>query len=275
VDRLGRKLREAREAKGQTLEEAEAVTHIRAHFLELLEAGDFAAFESGHVQVRGFLRIYARYLGLPPEQVLGQYRAEVYGLESPAGKDVEKEDRPEPIQPPDDLTAIQFRPRDIPVSSSLPRWMSVRTVMIVGLVLTILLGILAIVAYMINQPSADETFGRLNRAMSVAIAQAPTFSTAGDQPTPTSSAIEGRIALTLEATRNVHVRVRRGSQVVFEEMMVPGEEKSWVDDEIVVVETANGAALQVAANGIRLGQLGEQGELCRRAWGPDGEVTPP
>jgi len=64
VDKLGRRLREAREAKGSTLEEAEDATRIRAHFLESLEAGDFAAFPGGDVQVRGFLRIYARYLDL-------------------------------------------------------------------------------------------------------------------------------------------------------------------------------------------------------------------
>jgi cytoskeletal protein RodZ len=35
------------------------------------------------VQLRGFLRIYARYLDLSPEEVLGRYSAEVHDSDAP------------------------------------------------------------------------------------------------------------------------------------------------------------------------------------------------
>lgn len=157
MEKLGRWLREARKAKGTTLEEAEKATRIRARFLELLEAGDFAAFPGGDVQLRGFLRIYARYLDLSPEEVLGRYSAEVYDSQTPTPATALVEAQSESPEPSDDLTSIRFQPRDIPVSSSLPRWMSVETVLIVGILLTVLLAVLALVSYVVNQPEADQS----------------------------------------------------------------------------------------------------------------------
>lgn len=152
MQKLGRLLRETREVQGITLEEAADATRIRAQFLELLEAGDFAAFPGGDVQVRGFLRIYARHLDLSAEEVLGRYSAEVHGGETPTFEAAPVSAQGEIAESADDLTSIRFRPRDIPVSSSLPRWMSLETVLIVGIVLTVLLVMLAIVSYVMNQP---------------------------------------------------------------------------------------------------------------------------
>jgi hypothetical protein len=57
--------------------------------------------------------------------------------------------------------------------------------------------------------------------------------------------------------------------------MEPGQTHSWTDNDIIIVETGNGAALQVTVNGASLGTMGERGEFCARAWTPSGEVSPP
>ena len=276
MDKLGRRLREAREAKGSTLEEAEDATRIRAHFLESLEAGDFAAFPGGDVQVRGFLRIYARYLDLSPEDVLGRYSSEVGGSETSNPDGGPNEAPLKPAEPPDDLTAIRFRPRNIPVGSSLPRWMNVRTVIVVGLVLTFLLAVLALVTYILNQPEDGLLLTPLDRAEPTEAVEAPTatVSSVPVQATPTFPASRnGQITLALEAKEHVQVRVRQDGSVVFQETMEPGQTETWSDDEPILVETGNGAALDVTINGVRLGPMGERGELCSRAWGPQGEIA--
>jgi len=276
VDKLGRRLREAREAKGSTLEEAEAATRIRAHFLESLEAGDFAAFGGGDVQVRGFLRIYARYLELSPEDVLGRYSAEVGGTEFSPGELGQDQAISGPPDATEDLTSIKFHPRDIPVGSSLPRWMSVKTVIIVGLLLTTLLVILALVTYLMNRPENEQLLAPLAGTTPTQIAYAPTATSPVDQPTPTFAvSTDGRITLSLEAAEHVQVRVIIDGEVVFQEMMVSGQVETWTDDNLIQVETGNGAALKVTVNGTALGRMGERGQLSSRAWGPDGEMAPP
>jgi cytoskeletal protein RodZ len=276
VERLGRWLCEAREAKGSTLEEAEAVTRIRAEFLELLEAGDFAAFPGGDVQVRGFLRIYARYLDLSPEDVLGRYSAEAHDLQ-PLIEATPAETPSELPASVDDLTAIRFRPRDIPMSSSLPRWMSVETVLIFGVVLIILLVILAIVAYVMNRPGVDQAFASASTTAPTEIAVPPTTSPMAVSPTPALpvNADRREVTLTLAATEHVQARVSCGARVVFDGLMAPGQAQTWSDDQTITVATGNGAGLQVTVNGQALGPMCGRGEVCTRTWGPTGEVSPP
>jgi cytoskeleton protein RodZ len=66
---IGQQLRQARQARDLTLEQVAFETHIRAHYLEAIEAGDYDRLPS-LVQVRGFLRIYAGFLGLDPEPLV-------------------------------------------------------------------------------------------------------------------------------------------------------------------------------------------------------------
>ncbi len=60
---IGLRLRQAREDQEISLEKIARETHIRLHYLRALEDGDLEALPSA-AQARGFLRSYARYLGL-------------------------------------------------------------------------------------------------------------------------------------------------------------------------------------------------------------------
>ena len=72
---LGQTLRAAREGKGWDIARAERDTRIRARYLIALEAGDYRDLPSS-VYTSGFVRNYARYLGLNPEWCLDLYRME-------------------------------------------------------------------------------------------------------------------------------------------------------------------------------------------------------
>ncbi len=65
----------ARERKGVDLFRAERDTKIRSRYLAALERGDYRELP-GAVYTKGFLRNYAIYLGLDPEDVLRQWRRE-------------------------------------------------------------------------------------------------------------------------------------------------------------------------------------------------------
>ncbi|HEX3265314.1 MAG TPA: RodZ domain-containing protein [Candidatus Limnocylindrales bacterium] len=69
------RLAAARERKGVDLVRAERDTKIRVRYLSALERGDYRDLP-GAVYTKGFLRNYAIYLGLDPEDVLRQWRRE-------------------------------------------------------------------------------------------------------------------------------------------------------------------------------------------------------
>ncbi|MGH8898033.1 MAG: RodZ domain-containing protein [Egibacteraceae bacterium] len=72
---IGDVLRAARREQGRTLGDAAAETRVRETYLAALEEEDFAAM-GGDVYVKGFLRSYARYLGVDPDPLLERFRAE-------------------------------------------------------------------------------------------------------------------------------------------------------------------------------------------------------
>ena len=70
---LGRYLRNTREARQLTLQDAVQQLKIRRYILESFEMGDFALSHLSNIQIKGFIRNYARYLGLDETRVIGIY----------------------------------------------------------------------------------------------------------------------------------------------------------------------------------------------------------
>lgn len=72
---LPERLYAARERKGVDLHRAERDTKIRSRYLAALERGDWKELP-GDVYTKGFLRNYALYLALDPDEILAQWRRE-------------------------------------------------------------------------------------------------------------------------------------------------------------------------------------------------------
>lgn len=71
---VGEMLRDARHKRGVGLDEVAAATRIKEPFLAALEDGDYSLLP-GPAYITGFLRNYASYLGLHPDDVVQQYYA--------------------------------------------------------------------------------------------------------------------------------------------------------------------------------------------------------
>ena len=71
---LGNLLRSAREKKGVTLAQAAEVTRIRESYLEALEEGHYKLLP-GSAYITGFLRNYASYLGIHPDDAVQEFHA--------------------------------------------------------------------------------------------------------------------------------------------------------------------------------------------------------
>jgi cytoskeleton protein RodZ len=73
MESIGEKLRLARERNNLTIDQVARETHVAKRFLKALEDEDFATFP-GETYAMGFLRNYAEYLGLNPDELVGLYR---------------------------------------------------------------------------------------------------------------------------------------------------------------------------------------------------------
>lgn len=70
---FGENLRREREMRGISLQEISDTTKVSVRLLEALEAEQFGKLPGG-IYARSFIRSYASYIGLDPEQVLAEYQ---------------------------------------------------------------------------------------------------------------------------------------------------------------------------------------------------------
>lgn len=73
---LGKRLKEAREAKNISLDELQEMTKIQKRYLIGIEEGNYAIMP-GNFYVRAFIRQYAEAVGLDPDEIFEQYKQDI------------------------------------------------------------------------------------------------------------------------------------------------------------------------------------------------------
>nr|MCU0514760.1 helix-turn-helix domain-containing protein [Anaerolineae bacterium] len=282
---LGRYLRETRETRELTLEQAVSSLRIRRGILEAFEQGDFTGAGSP-VQVRGLLRNYARYLGLDEERILQYYEAAVYG--QPRRRWGRRRTAELPAVPrnitdtPPSLPAVPATYAERPATlSERPATLSNRRAArrgrsLLGTLLTGLISLVAlgIVLYVIQDMLQQSTLP----APEAAAVASPTPGGAG---TPTATYTASWTPLALEATvtplpppglpgslARVRVELTQRSwlvltvdgEIAYEGMAAPGYYQEVEAAQAVDIRAANAAGLQVTLNGQPRSDFGERGQ---------------
>jgi len=80
MESIGQTLREARHTKMASLEDAARATKIKVEILEKLESDEFDQL-AAPMYTKGFLRMYANYLGLDGQSVVDSYLRSQGGLQ--------------------------------------------------------------------------------------------------------------------------------------------------------------------------------------------------
>ncbi|MER2000569.1 MAG: RodZ domain-containing protein [Lysinibacillus sp.] len=78
---LGARLKEARLAKGYSLEDLQEITKIQKRYLIGIEEGNYSSMP-GSFYVRAFIKQYADAVGLNPDELLDEYKREVPGSQT-------------------------------------------------------------------------------------------------------------------------------------------------------------------------------------------------
>jgi cytoskeleton protein RodZ len=92
AESLGEKLRLAREARGITLSEVAAQTRIASRYLEAIEADNYKPLPGG-VFNKGFIKAYAKYVGVDEQEALSDYTA-IVATQSESDEDENRYRRP-------------------------------------------------------------------------------------------------------------------------------------------------------------------------------------
>lgn len=99
MESIGDTLREARRSKRASLEDASRSTKIKLDILEKLEADEFDRL-AAPMYTKGFLKLYADYLGLDSQQIVDAYLESQGGLRR-TGLQIETEKVAQARKPPE------------------------------------------------------------------------------------------------------------------------------------------------------------------------------
>lgn len=146
---LGNRLKEAREAKGLSLEDLQELTKIQKRYLIGIEEGNYSMMP-GKFYVRAFIKQYCEAVGLDSEEIFEQYKSEVPSVYSE--------------ELPEQLSRVQSR-KTIPAGDSkvvemLPKILAV--VLVIGA--AVLIWVL-VLNYMGNPDNDDKKNAKENEAV--------------------------------------------------------------------------------------------------------------
>jgi hypothetical protein len=116
---LGQQLKAAREAKGVSESEAGKATKILTKLIVDMEADDFSEM-AAPTYAKGFIRLYARYLGLDPQPMVDEYLEK--HAPGPRKPQTEKESRSEPGRKKPETSGINLKKN--PLRPDLRKWLA-------------------------------------------------------------------------------------------------------------------------------------------------------
>lgn len=275
---VGSYLKQARETQGLSLDQVASVTRIPLKYLQALEEEQFAALPE-QVFTKGFVRTYARSLGMDEQDVLrrfskasseyfgrGQQEHEQVQLKIEEGKRgklnrtaiiiligvillglgllLSRQQQPPPPSTPETTESPS-------VSSPLPTEEETEMPPLMG------------------QTSEQEVDIKPNTVSAVPETSPAALPTVADQPksgTPTPPSVSstaGPLLMELEATQLTWVVVKSDENKPEEALLHPSQRTAWKATDQFTLTLGNAGGVLIWLNGKSQGPFGKQGEVVR------------
>jgi cytoskeleton protein RodZ len=259
---FGENLRREREMRGITLQEISAATKISVNFLKSLENEEFSRLPGG-IFNRGFVRAYARYLGLDEDPLIEEYLLAA--------------------KPKGDIDLSQFSP---PRTYSRPE-RSTRRTLWVAIIVVVLLSLgftlwkhshqpLQVPSTPNGSPAGNhptnsssgppEAAGRSaqtanNKPAGGGVLAATATVTPAAPKLPTVTDADGKLVLQIAATERSWVAIDADGNTVMQGVMDPNTVKTFKADTFFDVLTGNAQGVILTLNGQVQKPLGREGEV--------------
>jgi cytoskeletal protein RodZ len=246
---FGEDLRREREIRGISLKEISDATKISKRFLDALERNDHKTLPAP-VFTRGFVREYARYVGLNAEDMVNRYNFAAAN-----------DDRIE--KPPQVAKYAETLPRDItprpPAKRGLPTAFSGISRNVVFSLL-IIVALAAVTYWAVQQRNARETTEAETAAIPVTTTRAAVIPPVAAPKPPDDS----KLRLELEAREDCWVVLHADGERVLRTTLTAGERRSFEASEQFRFEViGNTAGLSLTLNGAPVPSLRTEGDTIR------------
>lgn len=241
---IGNKLKEAREARGLTLEDVEEETKIRRKYLQALEEEQFQILP-GPIYAKAFLKNYARFLDINVEEALEDYNRQFTKEPPPEAPVKPQEERSKRVK-----VEVPGKPR---------YWLYLAAAVVVA-------GLAFSVYYAAGGIGLNSPADKAKQEVKQEPAQTPPQ--AGEQPqTPAGQpgASQTGVNMSLNVkTRDSWIRVIVDGTTAFQGTLSAGQSKSFEAKNKISIRLGDAGAVEVQVNGQNLGALGGDRDVVER-----------
>jgi cytoskeleton protein RodZ len=239
VESFGARLKREREQRKITLDDISLATKIGTRFLAALEEEHFDRLPGG-IFNKGFVRAYARHLGIDENQAIADFVA----ASAPSL----------PESPPEDTPVLAAMAVRVPESKKKSRGNDGIPWGIVAIVLLITAFGFALWGFHSREKPAPRVAVPLPAGSSAGASQAAPFGAA-----PVSNS--GAFVVLIKAREDSWVSITADGQPVIQDTLTPAAEKSIQAHNQIVVKTGNVGALDISFNGKKLAPQGHDNQV--------------
>ncbi|MGC1381490.1 MAG: RodZ domain-containing protein [Candidatus Baltobacteraceae bacterium] len=235
---LGDRFRTAREARGLTVSQVAEQIRIRSLYLAAIEEENWSLVGAA-VYVRGFLRTYARFLGLDPEEAVAEFN------------------RSQPAQPAPGTAA-----RTSGAEKEAPAWRSSLVIWVAGTVAVLLIAFVVYNEITLRRGQSAVPIAQATEAPSASPSPAGQSSPAAATPVP---AVAKANSLALVFSAPSWLRVTVDGNVSMEGTFPAGTSKTF-HGKTALVRIGNAGGVEIYVNGKDVGKLGKSGDVAERTF---------
>ena len=290
---FGEKLRRERELRAVTLDEIAEATKIGSRSLKALEDEQFDILPGG-IFNKGFVRAYAKYLGIDEEQAVADYMAaigESAAKPGPVTEDViasiaKKRSEPERKIDPEEKSSsklwVVLAVVALIAAGSYSSWKYIQQrklqkqadfealkaaaqpgVSLPGEFATPVKDVTPQAAPLVAQTTTPQP----------ATATPATIQPAQSKTQPSIAAVPGEFAIKLHATEGAWVSIQADGKTVIEQLLSPDFERTITAKDKIVIKVGKPGALEVSFNGKPVGPLGPSDKTVTRTFTSEGLMT--
>ncbi|HMM21631.1 MAG TPA: helix-turn-helix domain-containing protein [Selenomonadales bacterium] len=264
---VGEVLRTEREKQGLSVKDIEKATSIRALYIQAIEDGNYSILP-GEVYLKGFIRNYASFLGLNPQNMMELYRQNqapqppVPQTPTTAGP---VSSAPSAATPP----SARTERRQEKSGGSAVRWV------VIGVVVLLLVGGAAWAAMEFFGPAPKQPSVPQPPPKAAQPAPVPTPAPAPVPATPQKPPAQAKpIVVVAKFTAECWTRAVADGKEVYEGIPKVGETLTWSADRSLTVHVGNAAGIELTYNGQLQGKLGDAGDVITKTFSANTTNTP-
>ena len=258
IEPIGEKLKKVRQNKGLSLEDIQKKTKIHLNILKAIEGESLTNLSP--IYLKGFLKIYCKFLGLDPKECIPDYKESSSLPIKKAAAASREEDKP--LKTPSFMENAGSRLNSLRPNKKLKK------IIILILIITVSGVILSkLVRFISTRPKVSPAVAHIRQEREQAKPkiklQNPAVKPPVSETTRLPKETSGGISLVIAAKENCLVYVKVDGRVVLHRVLEKGRSDSWKAKEKIELTLGNAAAVELIVNGQRFTDLGRRGQQLK------------